>query len=66
MYDKVCASLRPPAKISSKHNWMQELGSKVARLSEGEVAQQSTSSQSSQPNPNPDHDRTVKPFVCRE
>ena len=28
--------------------------------------QQSKSSQSSQPNPNPDHDRMVKPVVCRD
>ena len=41
-----------------------ELGSEVAQRPDGEVVQQSKSSQSSQPNPNPDHDRTEKPVVC--
>ena len=40
------------------------MGSEVARLPEGEVARQAKSSQSSQPNPNPDLDRTGKPVVC--
>ena len=66
IYEKVYASPPPPPKISFKDNWMQELGSEVARQPEGEVVQQSKSSQSSQPNPNPDHDRTVKPVVCRD
>ena len=63
-YEKVFASPRPPPKISLKHDWTKELGSEVVRQPEGEVAQQSKSSQSSQPNPNPDHDRTGKPVVC--
>ena len=58
IYEKVYASPRPPPKISLKHDWMKELGSEVARQQDGEVVQQSKSSQSSQPNPNPDHDRT--------
>ena len=64
IYEKAFASPRPPRKISLKHDWMKELGSEVARQPEGEVVQQSKSSQSSQPNPNPDHDRTVKPVYC--
>ena len=40
------------------------MGSEVVLQPEGEVAQQSKSSQSSQPNPNPDHDRTGRPVVC--
>ena len=64
IYEKVYASPRPLPKISLKHDWMKELGSEVVRQPEGEVAQQSISSQSSQPNPNPDHDRTEKPVVC--
>ena len=44
--------------------WMKDLGSEVARQPEGDVGRQAKSSQSSQPNPNPDHDRTVKPVVC--
>ena len=66
IYEKVYASPRPPPKISLKHDWMKELGSEVARQPEGQVVQQSKSSQSSQPNPNPDHDRKEKPVVCRE
>ena len=62
--EKVYASPRPPPKISLKHDWMKELGSEVAPQPDGEVVQQSKSSQSSQPNPNPDHDRTEKPVVC--
>ena len=58
IYEKENASPRPPPKISLKHDWMKEFGSEVARQPEGEVVQQSKSSQSSQPNPNPDHDRT--------
>ena len=64
IYEKVYASPRPPPKISLKHDWMKELGSEVARQPEGEVVQQSKSSQPTQPNPNPDHDRTVRPVVC--
>ena len=66
IYEKVYASSRPHPKISLKHDWMKELGSEVARQPYGEVVQQSKSSQSGQPNPNPDHDRTVKPVVCRD
>ena len=64
IYEKVCASPRPPPKISLKHDWMKDLGSEVAQRPEREVARQAKSSQSSQPNPNPDHDRTGKPVVC--
>ena len=54
-------------KISLKHDWMKDLGSEVARQPEGEVARQAKSSQSSQPNPNPDHDRTGNPlFALKE
>ena len=37
---------------------MKELSSEVAQRPDGEVVQQSKSSQSSQQNPHPDHDRT--------
>ena len=66
IYEKVHASPRPPPNISLKHDWMKELGSEVAQRPEGQVVQQSKSSQSNQPNPNPDHDRTQKPVVCRD
>ena len=63
--EKVYASPRPPPKISLEHDWMKELGSEVARQPEGEVVRQAKSSQPTQPNPNTDHDRTVRPVVCR-
>ena len=40
LYEKVCVSPRPPPKISLKHEWTRELGSKVARQPDGEVARQ--------------------------
>ena len=46
MYEKVYASPRPPPKISLKHDWLKELGSEVAQRPDGEVVQQSKSSQS--------------------
>ena len=55
-------SPRPP-KISLKHDWMKELGSEVAQRPDGQVVQQSRSSQLNQPNPNPDHHRTGQPVV---
>ena len=64
IYEKVYASLRPPPKISLKHDWMKDLGSEVARQPEGEVARQAKSSQWTQLNPNPNHDRTRRPVVC--
>ena len=52
---KVYESPRLPPKISLRHEWMKELGSEVARQAE--------SSQPTQPNPYPNHDRTVRPVV---
>ena len=74
IYEKVYASPRLPPEISLKHNWMKELGSEVAPQSEGEVARQpegevarrAKSFQSTQPNPNPNHDRTGRPVVCSQ
>ena len=67
IYEKVYASPRPPPKILLKHDWMKELGSEAVRQPDGDVAQQSKSSQSSQPNSNPDHDRTENPlFALKE
>ena len=63
---KVYASPRPPPKISLKQDWMKELGSEVARQPEGEVARHAKGSQPTQPNPNPDHDRTGRPVVCSQ
>ena len=66
IYEKVYAAPRPPPKISWKHDWMKDLGSEVARQPEGEVVQQAKGSQPTQPNPNPNHDRTERPVVCSQ
>ena len=58
MYEKVYASPRPPPTISLKHDWMKDLGSEVALQAEG--------SQATQPNPNPNHDRTERPVVAEK
>ena len=55
IYEKEYNSLRQPPKISCKDNWMKELGSEVALQAEG--------SRPTQPNPNPNHDRTERPVV---
>ena len=57
IYEKVYESPRPPPKISLRNDWMKELGSEVARQSEG--------SQPTQPNPNPIH-RTGRPVVTEQ
>ena len=59
-------SPRLPPKISPKHEWKRELGSKVARQPEGEVARQPEGEvvrlaklfQPTQPTPNPIRDRS--------
>ena len=69
LYEKVYMSPRPPPKISLKHEWTRELGSKVARQPEGEVARQPEGEvarqakffQSTQPTPNPVRDRSGRP-----
>ena len=69
LYDKVYVSPRPPPKISLKHEWTRELGSKVgrypegevARQPEGEVARQAKIFQPAQPTPNPFRDRSGQP-----
>ena len=57
IYEKVYESPRPPPKISLRNDWMKELGSEVARQSEG--------SQPAQPNPNPIY-RTGRPVVTEQ
>ena len=42
----------------------ERIGFRSCSATDGQVVQKFTSSESSQPNPNPDHDRTVKPVVC--
>ena len=62
-------SPRPPPKISLRHDWTKELGSKVDRQPEGEVARQPEGVvarqaklfQPTQPTPNPIRDRSGRP-----
>ena len=62
-------SPRSPPKISLRHEWTKELGSKVdrqpegevARQPEGEVARQAKFFQPTQPTPNPIRDRSGRP-----
>ena len=61
LYEKVCMSPRPPPKISLRHEWTRELGSKVVRQPEGEVVRQTKFFQSTQPTPNPIRDRSGRP-----
>ena len=63
IYEEVYMSPRPPPKISLKHDWKRELGSKRAQRPGGQVVQQSRSFQSNQPIPNPSRDRTGQHFV---
>ena len=66
LYEKACMSPRPPPKISLRHDWTKELGSKVDRQPEGEVVRQSQEEvaiqakffQPTQPIPNPIRDRS--------
>ena len=66
LYEKVSMSPRLRPKISLKHEWTRELGSKVARQPagelarqpEGEVARQAKFFQPTQPTPNPIRDRS--------
>ena len=61
LHEKVSMSPRRPLKISLKHEWTRELGSKVARQPEGEVARQAKFFQPTQPTPNPIRDRSGRP-----
>ena len=55
-HEKVYESPRPPPKIPLRNDWEKELVSEVARQAED--------NQPTQPNPNPNHDRTERPVVC--
>ena len=63
--EKVYMSRRPPPKISLRHEWTRELGSKVCQQPEGEtvrqpgeVVRQTKFFKSTQPTPNPIRDRS--------
>ena len=64
LYEKAYMSSGPPPKISLRHEWTRELGSKVVRQPEavrqpeGEVVRQTKFFQSTQPTPNPIRDRS--------
>ena len=64
LYEKVYMSLRPPPKISLKHEWKRELGSEHALRSEAE--QLSRSFQSNQPILYPSRERTGRPVITHD
>ena len=74
LYEKAYMSPRPPPKISLRHDWTKELGSKVARQPEGEVARQPEGEvarqakffQPTQPIPNPIRDRSGQPGITQD
>ena len=67
--EKAYMSPRTPPKVSLRHEWTKELGSKnvqqpegeTVRQPEGEVVRQTKFSQSTQLNPNPIRDRSGRP-----
>ena len=67
-------SPRPPPKISLRHGWTKELGSKVVQQPEGktdrqrggEVARQAKFFQPTQPIPSPNCDRSGQPDITQE
>ena len=69
LYEKASMSPRPPPKISLKHEWTKEWGSKVdpqpegevARQPEGEVVRQAKFFPPTQPTPSPIRDRSGRP-----
>ena len=61
LYEKAYMSPRPPPKISLRHEWTKELGSKVVQQPEGETVRQTKFFQSAQPTPNPIRDRSGRP-----
>ena len=72
--EKAYMSPRPPPKISLRHDWTKELGSKVdrqpegevARQPEGEVARQAKFFQPTQPIPNPIRDRSGRLGITQD
>ena len=74
LYEKAYMSPRPPPKISLRHDWTKELGSKVVQQTEGkvvqqpegEVARQAKFFQPAQPIPNPIRDRSGRPEITQD
>ena len=73
-YEKVYMSPRSPPKISLKHEWTRELGSKVLQQSEGETVRQPEGEdvrqtkffQSTQSTPNPIRDRSMRLDIMQD
>ena len=65
-FETAYMSPRPPPKISLRHDWTKELGSKVARQPEGEVARQAKFFQPTQLIPNPIRDRSGRPDITHD
>ena len=74
LYEESYMSPRPPPKISFRHDWIKELGSKVDRQPEGEVtrqperevARQAKFFQPTQPIANPIRDRSGRPGITQD
>ena len=74
LYEKAYMSPRPPPKISLRHDWTKELGSKVDRQPEGEIARQPGGEvarqakffQPAQPIPNPIRDRSGRLGITQD
>ena len=66
LFEKAYMSRRPPPKISLRHEWTKELGSKVDRQPGGEVARQAKFFQPTQPIPNPIRDRSGRPGITHD
>ena len=58
---KNACHLDPPPKISLRHEWTKELGSKVVQQPEGETVRQTKFFQSTQLTPSPIRDRSGRP-----
>ena len=74
LYEKAYMSPQPPPKISLRHDWTKELGSKVdrqlqgevTREPEGEVARQAKIFQQTQPIPSPSRDRSGRLGITQD
>ena len=66
LYENAYMSPPPPPKISLRHDWTKELGSKVDRQPEGEVARQAKFFQPTQPIPSPNCDRSGRPGITQD
>ena len=66
LYEKAYMSPRHPPKISQRHDWTKELGSKVDRQPGGEVARQAKFFQPTQPIPNPIRDKSRRSGITQD